>query len=122
MSHLLITHQGISDFRPLDYSEGKRCEGENSLKPEARILLNYGAKVYLALAPELHDGYKRSVPLPIPVTSLFRSRSFPKTWVSAQNGNDRRPTLIKDTQAPSLGLPWKGAYAIDSFLAPFPHA
>ena len=55
MSHLLITHQGISDFRPLDYSEGKRCEGENSLKPEARISLNYGAKVYLALAPELLD-------------------------------------------------------------------
>jgi len=25
------------------------------------------------------DGYKRSVPLPIPVTSLFRSRSIPKT-------------------------------------------
>jgi hypothetical protein len=54
MSHLLITHQGISDVRPLDYSEGKRCEGENSLKPEARISVNYGAKVYLALAPELH--------------------------------------------------------------------
>jgi hypothetical protein len=28
-------------------------------------------------------GYKRSVPLPIPVTSLFRSRSIPKTWVYA---------------------------------------
>jgi hypothetical protein len=43
------------------------------------------------------NGYKRSVPLPIPVTSLFRSRSIPKTWVYAQNGNDRRLTLIKDT-------------------------
>jgi hypothetical protein len=43
------------------------------------------------------DGYKRSVPLPIPVTSLFRSRSIPKTWVYAQNSNDRRLTLIKDT-------------------------
>ena len=31
MSHLLITHQGISDFRPLDYSEGKRCEGKSRL-------------------------------------------------------------------------------------------
>jgi len=31
----------------------ERCEGENSLEPEARISLNYGAKVYLALAPEL---------------------------------------------------------------------
>jgi hypothetical protein len=43
------------------------------------------------------NGYKRSVPLLIPATSLFRSRSIPKTWVYAQNGNDRRPTLIKDT-------------------------
>jgi hypothetical protein len=43
------------------------------------------------------DGYKRSVPLPIPVTSLFRSRSIPKTWVYAQNSNNKRLTLIKDT-------------------------
>jgi len=43
------------------------------------------------------NGHKRSVPLPIPVTSLFRSRSIPKTWVYAQNGKDRRPTLIEDT-------------------------
>jgi len=42
------------------------------------------------------DGYKRSMPLPIPVTSLFRSRSIPKTWVYAQNGKDRRLTLIED--------------------------
>jgi hypothetical protein len=37
------------------------------------------------------------VPLLIPVISLFRSRSIPKTWVYAQNGKDRRLTLIKDT-------------------------
>jgi hypothetical protein len=43
------------------------------------------------------DGYKRSVPLLIPATSLFPSRSIPKTWVYAQNGNDRRLTLIEDT-------------------------
>ena len=42
-------------------------------------------------------GYKRCVPLLIPVTSLFCSRSIPNTWVYAQNGNDGRPTLIEDT-------------------------
>jgi hypothetical protein len=40
--------------------------------------------------------YKRSVPLPIPVISLFCSRSIPKIWVYAQKGNNRRPTLIED--------------------------
>jgi len=29
------------------------------------------------------NGYKRSVPLLIPVISLFRSRSIPKIWVYA---------------------------------------
>ena len=35
------------------------------------------------------DRYKRSVPQPTPATSLFCSRSIPKTWVYAQSGNDR---------------------------------
>jgi hypothetical protein len=33
------------------------------------------------------DGYKRSVPLLIPVPPLYYSRSIPKTWVYAQSGN-----------------------------------
>ena len=33
------------------------------------------------------DGYKRSVPLLIPVPPLYCSRSIPKTWVYAQTGN-----------------------------------
>ena len=56
------------------------------------------------------DRYKRSVPLPIPVTSLFCSRSIPKTWVYAQRGNDRRPTLIGMHKHPLWADPRTGAY------------
>jgi hypothetical protein len=54
--------------------------------------------------------YKRSVPLPIPVTSLFCSHSIPKTWVYAQRGNDRRPTLIRIHKYPLWADPRTGAY------------
>jgi len=38
---------------------------------------------------------KISVPLQIPATPLFCSRSILKTWVYAQSGNNKRLTLIR---------------------------
>jgi hypothetical protein len=58
--------------------------------------------------------YKNSVPLPIPATSLFCSRSIPKTWVYAQRGNDRRPTLIRIHKHPLWVNPRTGTYAIEN--------
>jgi len=60
--------------------------------------------------------YKNSVPLPIPATSLFCSRSIPKTWVYAQRGNDRRPTLIRMHKHPLWVNPRTGAYAIENWI------
>jgi hypothetical protein len=58
--------------------------------------------------------YKNSVPLPIPATSLFCSRSIPKTWVYAQRGNDRRPTLIRMHKHPLWVNPRTGAYVVEN--------
>jgi hypothetical protein len=54
------------------------------------------------------------VPLPIPVTSLFCSHSIPKTWVYAQRGNNRRPTLIRIHKHPLWVNPRTGAYIIEN--------
>jgi hypothetical protein len=61
-------------------------------------------------------GKKISVPLPTPATPLFCSRSIPKTWVYAQRGNDRRPTLIRMHKHPLWVNPRTGAYAIENWI------
>jgi hypothetical protein len=66
---------------------------------------------------------KNSVPLQIPATPLFCSHSIPKTWVYAQSGNDRRPTLIRMHKHPLWANPRTGAYAFENlipFLPPSP--
>jgi hypothetical protein len=45
----------IRKGRCLRQIEGKASEGENSLKPQARISLNYRAKAYLALLPSFDE-------------------------------------------------------------------
>jgi hypothetical protein len=63
---------------------------------------------------------KNSVPLQIPATPLFCSCSIPKTWVNAQSGNDRRPTLIRMHKHSFWANPRTGAYAFENLTPSSP--
>jgi hypothetical protein len=107
-------HGGRSQDVVIHDSMGPSAKRRKVLPKEEKDWSYYKVMLIIRVrdyAYRVADRYKRSVPLPIPITSLFCSRSIPKTWVYAQRGNDRRPTLIEMHKHPLWADPRTGAYA-----------